>query len=414
MGQIKTAVRDKRAIYQQFGIYEKYDSPKSYTMSESYFGEGQYPPDWSQRREAIWWLQNNNCGRCGRYRKHNGNTHHIRPLSKNGSNDLHNLIGLCVDCHKLLHPNITNLNGSVEDAPTYPCPEAEQEVAVVKKEGYTDSANLNLDDDFERLATRLEPDKNRYAADSPAVYTLDALTAKTFSHDPFELQTDIRDAVRQTLETQLIQQGLIPRNEAHNPRELAVKTPIQGFLGRYSNFHPSVSIGRVRGKEERNQVLSLKEQGENRKIHRFKFTGNVSQVTVEVTDSDGEAHQKVVQFTDDEPTRSITIPVSRPSSAGSYMRSSARALRLPQLGAIVGVLMYFISALLFIPIAGLLLLLGTLGIWGAGLLFIVSSIQAIFFNGAWRDVAALAGGLVGMFIMNTIAVAILEFYGIEL
>ena len=54
------------------------------------------------RREALerdgWRCQGQDCGKAGRLE-----VHHVVPLEHGGTNDLGNLITLCVDCHLAAH-----------------------------------------------------------------------------------------------------------------------------------------------------------------------------------------------------------------------------------------------------------------------------------------------------------------------
>lgn len=61
-------IRDREAFYEQFGIRERYDDPSNYGERNSHFGNGRYPPDWEDRRSAVWWLQDDECARCGRHK----------------------------------------------------------------------------------------------------------------------------------------------------------------------------------------------------------------------------------------------------------------------------------------------------------------------------------------------------------
>lgn len=35
--------------------------------------------------------------------------HHVRPLSKGGTNELRNLIAVCLECHQYVHPENSNV-----------------------------------------------------------------------------------------------------------------------------------------------------------------------------------------------------------------------------------------------------------------------------------------------------------------
>ncbi len=60
-----------------------------------------YPPDWEKRRRQVIERDGEQCSECG-----NGghlHLHHIKPLSKGGSNKISNLKLLCENCHSEEH-----------------------------------------------------------------------------------------------------------------------------------------------------------------------------------------------------------------------------------------------------------------------------------------------------------------------
>lgn len=60
-----------------------------------------YPPDWDERKNEVISRDGENCVECeGRRHLH---LHHIKPLSKGGSNEISNLELLCEDCHSKEH-----------------------------------------------------------------------------------------------------------------------------------------------------------------------------------------------------------------------------------------------------------------------------------------------------------------------
>ena len=60
-----------------------------------------YPPDWEERRSQVVERDGEQCSKCGNWgRLH---LHHIKPLSKGGSNKITNLILLCESCHSKEH-----------------------------------------------------------------------------------------------------------------------------------------------------------------------------------------------------------------------------------------------------------------------------------------------------------------------
>jgi DNA helicase-2/ATP-dependent DNA helicase PcrA len=64
-----------------------------------------YPDNWNEIREKV--LRRDNY-RCCNEPSHNKklHIHHIVPLSKGGTHNLNNLITLCEDCHKRIHPHL--------------------------------------------------------------------------------------------------------------------------------------------------------------------------------------------------------------------------------------------------------------------------------------------------------------------
>lgn len=65
----------------------------------------EYPENWDQLRRQVYARDNYCCSNCGSPSSEL-HAHHIVPLSKQGTNNLTNLITLCVDCHKKLHPHM--------------------------------------------------------------------------------------------------------------------------------------------------------------------------------------------------------------------------------------------------------------------------------------------------------------------
>lgn len=60
-----------------------------------------YPSDWDDRRHQVVDRDGEQCSKCGNWR--NLHLHHIKPLSKGGSNKITNLILLCENCHSKEH-----------------------------------------------------------------------------------------------------------------------------------------------------------------------------------------------------------------------------------------------------------------------------------------------------------------------
>ena len=121
-------------LRREHGIDARYDDRSSYDESTSWYGEGQYPPDWGSRREAVLERDGYRCRRCDRYLGGSGaDVHHVEPLAVGGSNGLSNLVALCPDCHALLHPGDPDLAGDWREAPLFPAEPADDRVAVVRR-----------------------------------------------------------------------------------------------------------------------------------------------------------------------------------------------------------------------------------------------------------------------------------------
>lgn len=71
------------------------------TLSPIYDYFLSYPPDWDKRRESLINKKGEFCSKCGS--TSHLHVHHIKPLSKGGSNELTNLTLLCEACHSAEH-----------------------------------------------------------------------------------------------------------------------------------------------------------------------------------------------------------------------------------------------------------------------------------------------------------------------
>jgi len=161
--------RRSQSLYEEHGIDPGYDSQDAYGVSDSHFGDGRYPPDWPARREAVWERQRYRCGRCGVYKGDvsASEVHHVVHLSDGGSNHLGNLVGLCGDCHALMHPSNDRLRGNPWEADLFPSEHADDRVAVVRKPRDDDALAL----DVERLADLSSPTDNAESVTSATVPT---------------------------------------------------------------------------------------------------------------------------------------------------------------------------------------------------------------------------------------------------
>lgn len=68
-----------------------------------------YPPDWDQRRKAVYQRDGYQCQNCGSAGGPKGNkelhAHHIVPKAQGGTHKKSNLITVCKDCHNSIHGN---------------------------------------------------------------------------------------------------------------------------------------------------------------------------------------------------------------------------------------------------------------------------------------------------------------------
>ena len=382
MGNIKREIGDKTALYNAHGINDEFDRPNTYDTAHSHFGNGRYPPDWEERRDAIWSLQNHRCGRCGR--KQRGQVHHIEPVEPRSGeplNDLDNLIGLCEDCHKLIHPNAPNIDGSVNVAPPFPSPDAEEEVAFIKKQESTD-----FHEGFKLLESKKGVNEDDlYVMESPAVYSIQPSVAKSFSVRPGSSWASIREKVTQDL---VHKYGIL--FPAYDSRELTINTPIKSTFGWLSSYEPKVSIIRPHPNWQKNS--------EEMDTHQFKFLKDSRKVTFEVVGGDETVHEETVHFEDDEWEKQIEVPVS----------STPLQEQVP--GAVFGIIRALI-AIPLIPIAALLVAFGSIGMVVGAISFpllIIAKLIASPSTPLWEP---LVGGI-GSWIMATIGYLILEYYDI--
>ena len=81
-----------------------------------------YPPDWEERREEVRSKAKYTCQECKTKDPIPGlHAHHIKPLSRGGSNKISNLMALCEGCHENKHGGRTfKYDDSYSSPPTYP------------------------------------------------------------------------------------------------------------------------------------------------------------------------------------------------------------------------------------------------------------------------------------------------------
>ena len=186
-------------LYDAYDLSRRFNHPENVTFSRSYFGNGKYPPDWGRRRtdipnvrggrrEAIREYQGKKCARCCTdITDVEFNCHHYLSLESGGKHDLNNLIALCLPCHRLIHPDVDDLDGNWRDAPIFPAVSADPRMATIRKPVLTAERreylpSLNL------IAEKSTPAENKLALSS-ATYPIgpgDALAAA----DDFERLLD--------------------------------------------------------------------------------------------------------------------------------------------------------------------------------------------------------------------------------
>ena len=86
-------------LYRQFDVERRYDDTDAY--------DERYPPDWDERRRAVYRRDDYVCQDCGARGGQGGSSelhaHHRTPLSRGGSNALGNVVTLCKSCHNDRH-----------------------------------------------------------------------------------------------------------------------------------------------------------------------------------------------------------------------------------------------------------------------------------------------------------------------
>lgn len=81
--------------------------PKVKRNKTTTIAEG-YPADWDEKRRKACKIAKGTCSYC--FEKGlTLHTHHMIPLSKGGSNELNNLVCICIKCHSVLHPHNSKL-----------------------------------------------------------------------------------------------------------------------------------------------------------------------------------------------------------------------------------------------------------------------------------------------------------------
>jgi hypothetical protein len=413
MSQIKQDLKDEAALLEKFGANPDFDLPDNYGKQASYHGNGRYPPDWNERRSAVWWLQDDQCGRCGRDTRNGGHVHHIKFLSDGGTNRLENLVGLCTDCHALIHPKNNDLDGDWADAPKFPTEGAQDEVAVIRRDRPSTSRDgmTAKERDFGKLEAETPSRNNTHSSQSAAVYDIPPSITRRFSE--VDASSSDSQSVVEELNNLLLLRNRIPENEAHNTRRLEIETSQSGVLGWLSPFSPDIDIEVSETKETTGPVDRVRERvgSEDSSATEIIFSENVTEARVEVTEGDGNISKKQVAFDDNSSTQSVSVSVSPPplsvSTIGSYAWNfGQKSLLIP--------ILYGLLGLALVPTAGVVLLFSVFGILAGAVGLVGWSIIAIFFDGSWSMVGQMAAAIVLSFITGSIAIMVLEFFGINI
>jgi len=79
-----------------------------------------YPPDWEERRQEVISRAKEKCQEC-KTKGESLHAHHIKPLSRGGSNKISNLMALCEGCHENKHGGRSfKYDDTYSSPPSYP------------------------------------------------------------------------------------------------------------------------------------------------------------------------------------------------------------------------------------------------------------------------------------------------------
>lgn len=282
--------RGETSLYEKHGINPTYDSTGTYGTQYSYYGKGKYPPDWEARREAVWERQDYHCARCGVYKGDvpRSEVHHLVHLQQGGSNELSNLVGLCLHCHALMHPEESVVAGSYARAELFPEETADDRVAVIRRAIENDAANI----DFDHLAAESEPDRNRTAITEQAVST-SAETAKRAAADLHGL---------------LRQYGYVPRTGPYHT--LDVTTTAAGVRGLVTRWSPEIAV-----ESDAEVVESDPDTVEG--LSDYLLTPEATEATVAITDAAETTTDQVDFAGEQEANREVAQTVTPPPLSAS-------------------------------------------------------------------------------------------------
>jgi 5-methylcytosine-specific restriction endonuclease McrA len=256
-------------------IQPQYSNPEAYTVEESYYGNGNYPPDWERRKKAIWQQQSDTCGRCGRERDevHRVNVHHIQPLSEGGSNELDNLVGLCCDCHALRHPYSDKIEGYYAESPVYPAKDAVREVATVRSKRIEDAESVSslVKNDLSTLEQYSSPEANQ-----------PSITEYTYS-----IEEDHARKLPEKLTTLLRQYGEYPESSEYYTIDISIK--LQTIRGILFDYTPELEVstdGEIRRRSDW--------QGRWRKLSLcLEISENANELVLVLSDGTGTSEHMI-------------------------------------------------------------------------------------------------------------------------
>ncbi len=231
-------------LYEEFGIDRKFDHPSNISSENSYYQNGNYPPDWSDRREAVLEYQNGRCARCRTTLEHEDyyNCHHYRPVSEGGQHSLSNLVDLCADCHKLIHPDVDNLDGNWRQAPMFPHPDADPRMATVRRP-VTDEEKQRFQPELSLAAERSPVGENEFA-NSDATIPVSPADALRMREDFRGLLEDMGLAERTELTVRAVNSEHSPLRNASVAVEFrASGTVLNGETDKYGEASFEVPSG---------------------------------------------------------------------------------------------------------------------------------------------------------------------------
>jgi hypothetical protein len=301
---------DLAGLAEKHGVDRRFDDPNAYGRSHSHYGDGKYPPDWPARREAVWAFQKYQCGRCGAYKGDAAVTevHHVQHLQHGGTNHLDNLVGLCGDCHSLMHPEVSDLRGDYRRAPVYPAEYSDDRVAVVREPLAAADGAYGLEEwqaDLRRLEAVSSPGANHHAVSSAAISTSPETARRA------EAFQDI-----------LLENRLVPLTT--NYHRVNVEPQFPGLRGSLTDYQPDI------------HVESTVEAGEtfwDEDHYRLRYPPDATRTVVTVSGPDGEAgrHDVILSGHDHDGTgarlrveQRVSPPSLSPSTLPGYLASALR------------------------------------------------------------------------------------------